>query len=270
MSILFIMEGNMSNNNILPAYTKGENLLSLIEILKKNNKNEDAIKAMFNMAKSTYDNTKSALRTFGIIEKDSFEFTEIGREIAYSDEENKRKEFINIVKCYEPYKLVLHSLDIGKEDIKVTDIDTIKNLWGKAGYGSTDRNRNDGATLFMGLIDFVGLGNYKVGRGGSNSTRIEWISDIKNKISELFEPEQESVSQNVDNENEAEKELVELNDTVQNNIIMSIDDCEDKHLKKQYGMVGRTRININVDMKDWSDEKIKIFFKYVYGKFEEE
>ena len=71
----------MSNNNILPAYTKGENLLSLIEILKKNNKNEDAIKAMFNMAKSTYDNTKSALRTFGIIEKDSFEFTEIGREI---------------------------------------------------------------------------------------------------------------------------------------------------------------------------------------------
>lgn len=248
----------------LPAYTKGENLLSLIDVLKKNNKNEDSIKAIFGKGKSAYDNTKSALRTFGIIEKDSFEFTEIGREIAFSDDENKKEEFAKIVKCYEPYKLILNSIEISKSDIEVTDIDTIKNLWGKAGFGSTDRNRNDGATLFMGLIDFIGFGNYLIGRN-NNPTRIEWVADIKDKINSLFQESFEGELQKDDEKCETLSEMSEMNLDEK-----SINVKVDKKFNQQGSGMIMPNITINVDMGDWSEEKIKTFFKYVYGKFEEE
>lgn len=43
-----------------------------------------------------------------------------------------------------------------------------------------------------------------------------------------------------------------------------------KLIKKPISAVSVPNITINVDMSDWSDEKIKTFFKYAYGKFEED
>lgn len=82
----------------LPAYTTVENLLKLIGVLIKNNKNDESIKALFGMGDSAYSNTKSALKAYGIIENDSLDFTPFGREIAYSGEDNKKEEMIKIVK----------------------------------------------------------------------------------------------------------------------------------------------------------------------------
>ena len=170
--------------NSLPSGTTVENLLNLINVLIKNNKNEESVKALFGLSSSAYSNTKSALKSFGIIENDSLSFTTVGREIAYSGEDDKKEEVTNIVKCYEPYDLVLNSIVTSRNDIKITDIDTIKNLWGKADFGSGDRNRNDGATLFMSIIEYIGLGKYVIGRG-SNPTRIEWVDNIKEKINSM-------------------------------------------------------------------------------------
>ena len=39
---------------------------------------------------------------------------------------------------------------------------------------------------------------------------------------------------------------------------------------EKINVVRSPHITINVDMSEWSDEKIEIFFKYAYGKFEED
>lgn len=43
-----------------------------------------------------------------------------------------------------------------------------------------------------------------------------------------------------------------------------------KLIKKPISAVSFPNITINVDMSNWSDEKIKTFFKCAYGKFEED
>ena len=259
------------NINALPAYTTVENILSLIDIIKRNSKNEDSIKALFGKAKSAYDNTKSSLKTFGIIEKDSFEFTEIGRDIAFSSEDDKKEAVIKIVKSYEPYELVLNSILASKTEVTVTDIDTIKNLWGMASIGSTERNRTEGTTLFMSIMDFIEFGNYLIGRG-NKSTRIEWVADIKEKIESILEvtpviemQDEESGEIVQDNGLDVEDEIGELSPSLKIN-----NENVEEAMDKPVFTAGMPNITIKVDMSEWPDEKIKLFFKYAYGKFEEE
>lgn len=265
-----------SNNN-LPAYTTVENLFSLINVLVKNNKNEESVKALFGLGGSAYTNTKSALKLFGIIENDSLNFTSIGREIAYSGEENQKEEMINIIKCYEPYELVLNSIVTSRSDTKVTEIDIIKNLWGRADFGSGDRNRNDAATLFMSIIDFIEFGSYIIGRG-KNPTRIEWVPDIKDKINSLYKEDpceykrkdaniqvQDTIEAVVIGDDSFEEESLETNP-----IDVIANETNVHPIKQPINAVSFPNITINVDMSDWSEEKIKIFFKYAYGKFEED
>jgi hypothetical protein len=51
-------------NNNLPA-TTAENIILLIDTLKKKNKNESEVKALFGKGDSVYSNTKSALKHLG-------------------------------------------------------------------------------------------------------------------------------------------------------------------------------------------------------------
>ena len=267
-----------SNNN-LPGNTKAENLFNLINILMKNNKNEESVKALFALGDTAYSNTKSALKLFGILENDSLNFTPIGREIAFSGDDSKKEELIKIVMNYRPYKLVLDSIVTARNDDKFTTIDKIKNLWGRVDFGSGDRNRNDAATLFMGIIDFIEFGSYKKGRGKS-STRIEWIPNIKDKINSLIKEtsstdQKEAASpqdigtieaSDIDTapvRNEQEEQVENITDDV-----VTSNERNVKLIKKPISAVSFPNITINVDMSDWSDEKIKTFFKYAYGKFE--
>lgn len=264
-------------SSILPSGTNVENLLDLINVLKKNSKNEESIKALFGKSMTVYNNTKAALKAFGIIEMNSLDFTgNIGREIAFSGDDNKKEEMTRIVKCYEPYELVLNSIVTSRADTEMTDIDTIKNLWGRADFGSGDRNRNEGATLFMSIFDYIGFGKYIIGRG-NNSTRIEWVEDIKEKINRLNQ--ESSITMQKENANEQENETIDEGD-IDKILIekqedsassVGISDKKDvKPIKTSLGIVNLPNININVDMSDWTDEKIMTFFKYAYGKFEKE
>ncbi|MFB6468236.1 hypothetical protein ACE38V_15760 [Cytobacillus sp. Hz8] len=265
-----------SNNN-LPAYTTVENLFRLINVLIKNNKNEESVKALFELGDSAYRNTKSALKLFDIIENDSLNFTPIGREIAYSGEDNKKGEMIKIVKNYEPYELVLNSIVTSLNDTKVTEIDTIKNLWGRADFGSGDRNRSNGATLFMSIINFIEFGSYIIGRG-KNPTRIEWVPDIKDKINSLnkvnssVEQKENTNTQVQDTVEESVVETVPVEEEQEENTPADIIANENnvRPIKNPNRAVSLSNITINVDMSDWSDEKIKTFFKYAYGQFEED
>lgn len=266
------------NNNNLPAYTTVENILSLIDTLKRKNKNEDEAKAIFGKGGSAYINTKSALRAFSLIENESLDFTNEGREVAYSQGSNKKIEIIKILKNYPPYEVFLFSL-LKKDDVTKTEIDEIVNFWGKAHYGSTQRNMEDAAKLFMSIIDFIEFGKYVIGRG-KNSTRIEWATDIKAKISSLSqEATRNPIVEPETTTNSQEKETIEasivdtssVEEGEENPPAVSISDEKNVSLiKKPLSAVNMPNISINVDMSDWSDEKVKTFFKYAYGKFEED
>ncbi len=266
------------NNNNLPAYTTVENILSLIDTLKRKNKNEDEAKAIFGKGDSAYINTKSALRAFSLIENESLDFTNEGREVAYSQGSDKKIEIIKILKSYPPYEIFLFSL-LKKDDVTKTEIDEIVNFWGKAHYGSTQRNMEDAAKLFMSILDFIEFGKFIKGVKGT-TTRIEWNTDIKVKINSLNQNsptvvQKEDTNTKVQDTIEAsviDTEPVEDEQVEQEENILDVvaNERNVKLIKKPISAVSFPNITINVDMSDWSDEKIKTFFKYAYGKFEED
>lgn len=262
------------NGNNLPAYTTVDNIILFLDTLKRKKK-EDEVKAIFGKGGSAYTNTKSALRIFGFIENDSLEFTEKGRKVAYSKDEDKKNEMVKLIVSYPPYEVFLLSL-LQRESFVTTEVEEIVNFWGKANNGSTERNREDAAKLFMSIIDYLELGKYVIGRG-NNSTRIEWITDIKERLQKIID---ESDSQdafigsdeqgaNVVDEN-AEDRYIDASEkkTIAN--VNANDKREDKSNYTKVDIIRSPRITISVDMSEWSEEKIKYFFKYVYGQFEEE
>lgn len=260
---------NTSNGN-LPAYTTVENLLLLIDTLKRKNKESD-VKAIFSKGESAYTNTKSALRTFEIIGDETLEFTAFGRQIAYSQESDKVKEMTKILVNYAPYEVFLLSI-ISKDDITKTEISDLVNFWGKSNNGSTERNREDAAKLFMSLIGYCGMGKYVIGRG-KNSTRIEWCEDIKDRIQKLSN--QYSVESNIEKKSDENIIMSEQSEEKwdENNNGNSVEEKKPLCMKQNnehIEVVSQPVINININMSDWSDEKIRSFFKYVYGQFDEE
>lgn len=265
------------NKNNLPAYTNVENILSLIEILKRKNKNEDEVKAVFGKSNSVYNNTKSALRAFNLIEDESLEFTDKGRIVAYSQDSDKKFEIMKIVNNFPPYETFLFSL-LKKDDITKTEIDEIVNFWGKAHYGSTQRNMEDAAKLFMSIIDFIGFGKYITGRS-KNPTRIEWVKNIKDKIAELYQetdrchPVEQKTTINAQENYIGKTNIIDVTTAAEdeeNPILNSIADNDISIKEPNISAVNLPNITINVDMSDWPIEKIKIFFKYAYGMFEED
>ncbi|MDD4402653.1 MAG: hypothetical protein PHI24_12420 [Desulfitobacteriaceae bacterium] len=119
-------------------------------------------------------------------------------------------------------------------------------------------------------LHYIGLGKYVIGRG-SNPTRIEWVPDIKAEINNLY-PEN-PIGEQEENPSLQDKDTIEESvfDTVPLEKEPDIaDERKIKLIKNPIGAVSLPNITINVDMSDWSNEKIKIFFKYAYGKFEED
>ena len=263
-----------TSGNNLPAYSTIDNMLLLLDTLKRKKK-EDEVKAIFGKGGSAYTNTKSALRTLGFIENDSLEFTDKGRKVVYSQDEDRKNEMVKMLVAYPPYEVFLMSL-LQKNNLNTTEVDEIVNFWGKANYGSTERNREDGAKLFMSILDYLELGKYVIGRG-NNSTRIEWESDIKERIQRLIDlkinydtctshSEQEDIEEVVYTENNFVDET-QGETPIQ---LTTITNGTEKMKAPKMDVVKSPHITINVDMSEWSDEKIKIFFKYVYGRFEED
>lgn len=258
----------------LPAYTTAENMLKLIDALKRKNGNEEDAKLIFGLGPTAFNGAKASLKIFGITKEDSCVFTELGRMVAYSGENEKREKLFNVVMQFPPYEALLENI-FKKVDIMQTEVTDVINFWGKFGIGTTERNLKDAATFFCNMIEYIGLGEFKVGRQGKQS-RIEWKTEAKERVSEALNKMASAV---IETTVPINPEVVDRVDTVE--VIMETLDKTTQHDGSREVAVGtaqnvRTKasyapdIIINVDMSDWSDEKIKNFFKYAYGIFEEE
>ena len=108
----------MAVESSLPAYTTIENILKLIDALRRKNNDEEEAKPLFGMGDTAFRSTKSVLRTFNIIEESNTNFTATGRQIAYAGNDEERKKIIlEVIKRYPPYEALLHNIAEKKESI---------------------------------------------------------------------------------------------------------------------------------------------------------
>jgi hypothetical protein len=70
--------------------------------------------------------------------------------------------------------------------IEETDIEEVKNFWGKNDFGASPNNRDEAASVFGSFIQLAGLGEFIIGRRGK-STRIKWKSNAKEIIDEILD-----------------------------------------------------------------------------------
>ena len=131
----------------------------------------------------------------------------------------------------------------------------------------------------MSILEVIEFGKFIKGVKGT-ATRIEWKTDIKAKINCLNQngptvtQKEYAHTKDQDNIEEGAIDTAPVEDgqeeQEENTTDVDANERNGKFIKKPIGAASFPNITINVDMSDWSDEKIRTFFKYAYGKFEED
>lgn len=246
-------EENEKNNALIYAITK-ENINRLINSIKLKEGKEDSIKEIF--GKGKYIDTKRALNLFNLI-NDDLQFTIEGRKIAYGNVNETQELWFRIINTYAPYSNYIKSLIVSSkiEDIIIVNTEDIINYWGKLGYGTSANNRREAVSSFAAFIELAGIGEYKIGRHGSQSRITFFLEKIKesmnkNKTDENLEKE---IS---DNLNDVNMDITEPNENIQEN--ESIMKSEDISFHRQNLKINNNvTINVNIDMSNWKTEDIE-------------
>lgn len=267
--------------NVLPAHTTAENLLALLDAYRRKPGKEDEAKVIFGKGTKLYNSTKAALRAFKLINENDCGFTKLGRNVAFSTDEEKKKVLLRFMSSYFPYESLLANI-LQKSPVASTESTIIENFWGKFGQGSNQRNLEGASNLFGNMVEYVGLGTYVIGRRGK-PTRIEWVSnaaDLFNAaLAESGAPDEHAEVQVETEEIEENIEVAEPTTEETEEATPSYEQPAVTYEPKPEEKVAPSiitkpfiapNITINVDMSDWPEEKIKSFFKYAYAKFEEE
>ncbi len=263
----------------LPYGTDDEDILRLIEAIKRKAENEKAIREIYD--KSNFETSRKALETLGILDS-QFGFSPSGKELAVEkDERRRQKVFLELFLNYPPYGHFLESVSHAGE-LTITTTESVKDYWWKHNYGTSGNNREDGVVAFGKLLRLAGLGKFVIGRRGKLS-RIEWTPDAKTTIESacsvdndetFLEVQHESISSTqddvsgngfVEDINAADLELSNPKYQAQTK-----EDSSPKMILPNTTLDVTPNIAINVDMSDWSKEKIIIFFKAAYGMFDDE
>ena len=251
-------------NPNLPAYTTVDNMINLMQALRKKNNDENEAKPISGMADSVFSSTKSALRILGLIEANC-KFTSLGKEVAFAtSDQEKQKTILHIITSYKPYQNTLYH--IFQKDAKETTVEEVINYWGRYNYGTTERNRKEAASLFGNCIEFSGLGKFIKGVQG-NPTRIIWDNKAQQYFSEICEPEELRSDEEKDSGN------LESTNFANADTMITTPRCEtdlNRESQLPIGVSDRKvpTIIVKVDMTNWGDDQIRSFFKYAYGNFD--
>lgn len=258
----------------LPYSTDDEDLLRLIEAIKRKPDNEKAIKEIYN--KSNFETSRKALETLGILDE-QLSFSTAGKELATEREDSlKRELFLKFFLSYSPYGHFLESI-AHSGDLSITETESIKDYWWKHGYGSSGNNREDGVVAFGKLLQLTGLGKFMTGRRGKPS-RVEWNPGAKASIDAACISDQnnstlEEQSKTIDSGQEDVTDSAPLSSedplVNQSFITNSIPYLQTPPLPNTTLNV-IPNISINVDMSEWDNSKIITFFKAAYGIFDDD
>lgn len=260
----------------LPYSTDDEDLLRLIEAIKKKPDNEKAIKEIYN--KSNFETSRKALEILGILDE-QLSFSPAGKELAIEREDScKRELFLKFFLRYPAYGHFLESIaHSGDLPVTETETESIKDYWWKHNYGSSGNNREDGVVAFGKLLQLTGLGKFMNGRRGKPS-RIEWNPDAKALINaacisaqnnSTLEEQPKAIDS--DQENVTDYTSLSSEDPLinQSSVTNSIPYLQQPPSPNTTLNV-IPNISINVDMSEWDNSKIITFFKAAYGIFDDD
>ncbi|MCM1501016.1 MAG: hypothetical protein NC124_21365 [Clostridium sp.] len=262
-----MIEENLNcEGTALPIGANRDNVEKLLEAVKRKAGDEKGINATYGGAQ--FANVKKALDTLGLIK--DYALTEPGRSIIYStDEEERKKAYLNAVMSYKPYEYCLNYLAQSKcgKEIKASDV---KNYWGKNNYGSSERNREDAFAAFACFLELAGIGELIIGRRG-NESRINCSVEL-DKIIDEFDANRIS---NVEGSHSERLPVADMDNFTESaaeiSVASSEAECEQNiNPKIHVNSKQQPIVNINVDMSDWNIEKIEAFFKALYGDYANE
>lgn len=162
----------MSNEQaaVLPYRTTGDDLVRLVEACARG-RDWAQIQAL-NFSAPGFQGTLVAATALGMLDPDSKELSESGREFALADAEQRKHQLLRGMKAYNPYGLLLEAV-FGRPDPAETPLDWILTWWATHDFGNSQTNRDEGSAAFAKFVEYVGLGAYVPGRRG-HPTRIRW------------------------------------------------------------------------------------------------
>lgn len=262
------------SNDTLPYKTDDQDILKLIEAIKRKPDNEKAIKEIYN--KTNFENSRKALEVLGILDG-RLDFSSQGKELAVERDDSQRERlFLQVFLRYPPYGHFLESVSQANS-LSTTDTKMVQDYWWKHNYGSSGNNREDGVVTFGKLCQLAGLGKFVPGRKGLLS-RIEWKPEAKALIDSACNshPEEQTVE-------EQSIESISTEEASTSDSIPLIDDyssiaqtftSEKVNYTSQPQSYHPTpkaipNISVSADMSNWETSKIITFFKCAYGIFDD-
>lgn len=253
-------------NFTLPYEVTADNIIMLFDAIKVKEGNEEGIKKIYGGAK--FDSTRKALEIVGILEN-GLNFSQSGRALAFESEEGKRKDmFLDTIMKFPPYEYLLRNIS-NTGFPNETDLNYIKNYWGKHNFGNSPNNRDSAATVFGYFVELAGLGELKLGRKGK-STRIIWDSNADSRLRETLDMNSTVVNElNSDFDTNKNTNEISINTDSQIESIEQQNEISVSHNTHiSQSVKYNPKIVINVDMSLWDIDKIQAFFKAAYGDFD--
>lgn len=248
---------------ILPYGTTSDNVVKLLDAIKNKQGDEKGIRAVYSGSK--FDSTQSALETLNIIS--GLALTELGKQIVFEDDvEKKQTAYLRAVLSYSPYDYFLSFISQSESPVE-TEVETLKNFWGRNNYG-TANNRSEGAPVCFTFFQLAGLGEYVIGRKGK-STRFVWRENYSDLIEQV---KRNDALPQVKKAGAAEEEATSSSSDEANNGSDSIDEIHPRlgnssfsNEKKMHSIVP-ANIEITVDMTEWDLDKIEKFLRLINGE----
>lgn len=263
-----------SSQNSLPYKTDDQDVIRLIEAIKRKPDNEKAIKDIYN--KSNFETSRKALEILGILDT-RLSFSYEGKDLAVErDDSQREKLFLKFILRYPPYGHFLESVS-HSSNLSTTDTESVKDYWWKHGYGSSGSNRDEGVVTFGKLVQLAGLGKFVIGRKGQPS-RIEWNPNAKpliDSVCNLEVNEQLTEEQAVDNNINPQVSVTDpslISNNYSSSTQIPTSETTEYSVQTSHKYAAPKvipNISINVDMSNWDIDKITAFFKGAYGLFDD-
>lgn len=243
------------SENTLPYKATKENIEKLLDAVVKKQRNEQEIKAIYSGGK--YEECKRTLITLELINKE-MELTEQGRNIYYSNQNEKEVEWYKVIKNYKPYEnFIEYLINNRNDDLVEIDAEDVKSYWGKNSYGASDINIQEGVRTFGNILEISNLGKLIKGTNKTNTRlqidlkeirRIQNQPVLTNKENVEEDHKDEKIKDKEENMYEAKEELLPNN--------FSVQDLENKAYVEENKKIA-PNINIDVNMTDWDIDKIE-------------
>jgi hypothetical protein len=235
----------------LPQRAKGEDIEHLIELLKEKagKRPEGELGPLIGTGNYSYVKAAAEILGFVTAADDYLNWSDaIGRRFAYSKLGERKEIWFGVLMKHQPYEFSLSKLLRDREANEIETSDII-NFWGKELKIELSKDAFGRAIASFGsFLEKAELGKYVRGRKGVKS-RIVLEDDARSRVEAFKAVPVEEIAPPPESQAIAKKEPIVEPPIAETRITPTV--------------------NINIDISGWDMDKIKLFFQYLYGQFEE-